>query len=437
MTHSLRIIATASGFGLLSCAALLAALYLFRAELYAQTEVVHAKLVDLYPVSEMTVSVNSFSQPQSGQLLLNLANTDTCTRWYIETLDQPSSFRRDSAPLIHLSEGVWTYRLKPEDCEITEPARTAIEVNISYGSLDAPAAAIQALDRETIQINRMNVPRAATSSWSVNEWIPETARFHSKYDTQAVGFLKENGYDETAPLRERIAFLASLVRKMMPDGSPPAYLNSLHPYDVLREAKDKGVGCFCRQWALVYVYLANIANMPSRLVFTGGADPVVDLGSHAFAETYVADEATWAYVDPTNDIALVTNNSDTLLNGVEIYNAITSGTTAGLTALTLAGETPQSIVSFRDVEGPVRHFMHRNNYLIFFGRFDGRYQMDPPGLPYYMAKLDRFLFQPQQYYGHVGFESYHWIRRTAFFGMIGFAAILVGSVLLFFARRTR
>ncbi len=47
----------------------------------------------------------------------------------------------------------------------------------------------------------------------------------------------------------------------------------------------------------------------------------VDMGSHAFSESYVPEEARWAYVDPTNGIALVTNGDGEVLNGAAIYMA--------------------------------------------------------------------------------------------------------------------
>ncbi len=429
----IRHIAVFSGVLAALSAALLFGLFQFRANVYAETEVVLSSMADLYAPTADAVAITGFHQKRPGEVTLEIANLSGCTAWQIAGGNADASTTADR-PTIELQPGTRDYYLTPTDCRIMEPARDAIEINISYGALDTPSARIQELSKEVVQINRVNVPLRADAPMPLERWVPDVFRHYPEEARAARAWLRAQGFDDTAPVLDRIVFLASIVRANMPSGTPPAFLNSIHPFQVLREGMENGVGCFCRQWALVYTYLANVAGLPSRMIFTGGADPVVDLGSHALAETYIADEARWAYVDPTNDIAYVTNEAGSIVNAAEIYLASTADMTGALTARSIDAELAD-FVPFPVVERPVRHFMHRSNYLIYFGALDGRYQLDPAGWRYYAAKIERFLFQPQRYFGHVAFQSYHWVRAAAFFAAIGSGLVFAVSAVVMIGRR--
>jgi len=203
----------------------------------------------------------------------------------------------------------------------------------------------------------------------------------------------------------------------MPSAAPPSYLDNLSPWRVFLEGKLKGAGNFCRQWSLVYGYLANLIGIPSRNVFTGGAMDNVDLGSHAFSESYIREQAGWAFVDPTTEIAYVTNAAGRMLSGAELYTAIITRTSSALTARALV-ENGYKSVPFATVGKALKQFMRRNSFLIYIGSHDGRYQMQGSGAARYVQQLYRFLFQPQQYFGFAHFVSFSWIRAAAFFTCI-------------------
>jgi len=403
-------------------------LYVFRAELYQWTEVEPATRGDLYPVARSATVITGFERLDDKTLLIDLSNADDCGPWSLALDGIPADTVSDSFPVLPLREGIRNYRLEPANCELSHPGIDALELDVHFAPLSTPSAAIQGLNQSQIQINQANLPIRLGSSESLSRWVPDIEASHPADQIHAArSYLEASGINMNASERELIAALARHVRRVMPDGTPPAYLNTLHPFDLLYEAETNGVGCFCRQWALVYTYLANVAGMPTRLVFTGGADPNVDMGSHAFAETYVASEASWAYVDPTNDISFITNRDNRLLSGADVYNASISRSGQTWLARSIAGAADMT-VPYPSISEPVTYFMHRMNFLIFFGSKDGRYQMDPHGFARYPVKIERFISQPQQYYGALGFKSYHWLRPLSFyaallFGMLGLALI--------------
>ena len=161
----------------------------------------------------------------------------------------------------------------------------------------------------------------------------------------------------------------------------------------------------------------------------------IDMGSHAFSESYIREEARWAYVDPTNDIAYVTNPAGGVLTGADLYMAIVSGNDRVLIARTFDADGRAADTPFAAAGKDVRYFMHRDNFLIYVGGLDGRYQLRGTGITRYGQMLSRFLFQPQQYFGYTHFVSYPWIRAVTFFTCLALTAAAFVFGLVGFLRR--
>lgn len=411
-------------------------LYIFRAEFYAQTEIEPATLGELYPVSTNALSIIRFEQRSLGHITLVLSNYGTCKNWHLFVNDKP--VKRISGPSLEipLTQGRRQYKLIPDDCTVLEPATKMIELDIHFGALGTPSAIIQDLSREQVQINSANIPVLMEPSAGFERWVPNVNTWRKEEKLSALKLLNDEGFDADASTRDKIYFLSSFVKRNMPSGSPPAYLNTITPWSVFRDASEKGVGCFCRQWSLVYGYLANVVGIPTRNLFTGGAMGDVDMGSHAFSESYIAEEARWAYVDPTNDIAYVTDQSGNVLTGADVYMASVTQMDGTLLARHLDGRNGK-FIPFDTVNEPVRYFMHRENFLIYIGAYDGRYQMDRLGLTRYPFKLWRFLFQPQQYYGYTPFVSFHWLRPVSFFIALLSGAFFLGVTFIKLIRRAQ
>lgn len=161
----------------------------------------------------------------------------------------------------------------------------------------------------------------------------------------------------------------------------------------------------------------------------------VDLGSHAFSESYVADEARWTFVDPTNEISYLQDDQGRLMSGAGVYMAALSNNLDGIQARMIGTNT--ALKPFRDVSEGIVSFMHRENVLIYIGSYDGRYQIDTHNLTRYAEKLWRFIAQPQQYFGYTPFTSYHWLRPFSFFMALISGLAFTLSMLILFSRRRK
>lgn len=398
-------------------------LYIFRAELYAITEIAPASLAELYPISPNTLAIRAFGTSQKQKLTLELVNAEGCTQWRVSSKGSRTENVVGANPTFLLLPGVHSYMISPQNCQIAAPDVDAIRINVFFGS--AESFTVQNLSDDQVQINGVNVPILMDAPSPFQRWVPSTDTMDPNEGNRAAQILTDAGFDPMWPTLRKIEFLVTLIREKMKGGAPPAHLNAMSPLSIFEESSTGKAGVFCRQWSLSYGYLANIAGVPTRNLFTGGAMNTVDMGSHAFSESYIEEEGRWAYVDPTNNIAYVTNSADGVLSGAEIYMASISSNERGLFAHHLSGGRI-SIVPYEQVSRDVRYFMHRENFLIYIGSYDGRYQMDGRGVGKYFKKLYRFLFQPQQYFGTVSFVSYHWLRAATFFLALTFGVVFAG-----------
>ena len=410
-------------------------LYVFRANLYAQTEVEPATLAELYPASTTAMAISGYTIDPGLALIPRLRNAQKCDGWRVEAGQAPST-EVEGVLRIPLQPGIHDYVARPRGCEIREPAIDAVRLNLFFGK--AETFGVQDLANDQYQVNSVNLPTVLAPPVPFSPLVPDVVASSSAEAEQARAMLVAEGFEPEAATREKIEFLAAFVRRHMPSGSPPAYLNTMSPWQVFLKGDRDGAGNFCRQWSLTYGYLANLAGIPTRNLFTGGAMEQVDMGSHAFSESYVREEARWAYVDPTNDIAYVMNSDGEVLTGADLYMAIVSGSDGALMARTFDEDGRTVDRPFAAVGKGVRHFMHRDNFLIYVGSQDGRYQLRGTGVERYGSMLYRFLFQPQQYFGYTHFVSYHWVRAATFFTcLVSAAAAVVFGVFGFLRRHPR
>jgi len=411
---------------------LFAGLYLKRAAFYAQTEIVPASLGALYPVASNTLVITKLT-PEPKAVKIDFNGNPGCRAWTIEIDGAPGGRLNGENPSLPLKSGPHDYALFPQDCTISSPAIEAVRLNMFFGAKET--FGVQNISIDQIQLNSANLPVLMEPPEDFSRWVPDIESRTGPEAQFARQTLLDAGYDNTWPVRDRIAFIASLVRERMPGGTPDERLNSLTPFALFTEAQAGRAENFCRQWSLSYGYFANAVGIPTRNLFTGGAMGTVDLGSHAFSESYLADEARWVYVDPTNEIAFLQDRKGRLLSGADVYMAAISDNLDGLQAR-MTGPTVV-MKPFREVSEGVVSFMHRENFLIYIGGFDGRYQMDAPNLMRYPYKIWRFIAQPQQYFGYTPFTSYFWLRPLSFFTALGSATLFALSALFLFRKKPR
>ncbi len=418
-TGCLAIAAGFGGFGVL---------YAKRGDLYALTEVRPASLSELYPVID-GVHIRDL-RLDGSHLVVTLAGADGCNRWRLSVDGRPVSDVEVwlGSLRLPLSEGVHDYRLAPEECNAS-----AVEMNLLFGR--AADWGVQNVPIDQVQVNAATVPFAvATSSRAM---VPDMDFYSAAEISRARALLDGAGYDARRPVLERVAFVQGFIHdRVSPrQGTPAERLNRLTPLAIFDEVVAGRAKVACRQYALLYSFFANAAGIPTRIVGTGGVLATVDMGSHAFAESFVRETGRWIYVDPTYGVAWVNGEDGQLLDAATVKAHVESGSAAALTAW----------IHGSDGYGPVRYdlaaegigaFFKRQTYLVYLGAHDGLYQMPASG-PFAAArKLWRFVAEPKLLHGQVSLESRHWLRPVSLgLGVVG--ALLLMSGLLVGRRRRR
>ena len=409
------------------------ALYAFRADVYATTEITPATLGELYPQSQDAIAITGLHpRPHAVQLIFN--GLEGCDRWHVRVDHADANTLQGASPVLPLGFGPHDYELTPLNCRTQDKSPQTIGLNFYFAPKETFGAQNVSIDQ--IQLNSSTIPVWMETPQSLSRWVPDVSARAIQETQSARQVLLDAGFHQDWSTREKIAFIATYIRDQMPGGTPAERLNTLTPFHLFREARAGRAKSFCRQWSLTYGFFANAVDIPTRNVFTGGAMGQVDLGSHAFSESYVAEESVWALVDPTDEIAYIQSPQGRLMSGADLYMAAINDNTRNLTARVTGSK--RQFVPFPTVSKDLLSFLSRESFLIYIGAYDGRYQLDAKGLKRYPEKIWRFIAQPQQYFGYTPFTSYHWLRPLSFFGAVlsGLSIVLVVLV-RWRTRRTR
>ncbi len=88
----------------------------------------------------------------------------------------------------------------------------------------------------------------------------------------------------------------------------------------------------CENYAEIYAFFANMANIPTRIVRLRGTIDKVKLSGHTFAESFITEQDKWAYVDLESKKLYVHNESGNLLNAIDVFHINRIGNYEGLVA---------------------------------------------------------------------------------------------------------
>jgi hypothetical protein len=297
---------------------------------------------------------------------------------------------------------------------------------------------------------RANVPCGDFDQYALSDWIDNYEYLDENTLKQADQLIhSKSGIRESDPTRTKIEKLFHVLKPALEGGRgvPADDSRWTTPWDLFQgmcRGERKG---WCTQHALIYVFFANRAGIPTRFVFTARtqSNSVVYTG-HAFAESYITEQNRWAWVDMDFGLASVTNKKGQVLNTAELmhlnqHDAFDScqarvyigsrwqdlpGVTTQDTVMTfpfpmVSGVAErqfisQAILKYRrppnveDVRGDYRGFLHNGTFL--------------------WGNLERYLFKPQlaySFYPTPGTATYR-VRRILF--ILFFIVLLIWIPLL-------
>lgn len=414
----------------LSGAAAIAA-FVFRGDLL-WLEYQPATLGEIYaPPPSAGAHISGFDKT-GNRLTVLMANTGTCERWRIIRDDGATQTIDGSVPVITLAPGRHTYQVDPLDCRDLVIPRP-LEFDIAFTpQANAPT---DAPHPDLINLYRAPLAVAPQSGPDFTRWIPPLEDYPAVDTAQAQQFLKRIGVTPDMTSREKITTVSVGLIARIKSGQPPADLDTMSPMQVLNVAEEKGVPLFCRQRALMKAFLLNVAGVPTRLVWSGRSIDGVLMSSHAFTESFVAEQGRWAYSDLSHNIDYLTGPDDRVLNAADMLFLISSGALSDTAAkwpthLAASGEPRRPLSP--DMRRSLAGVFTRNAILQYWGAHDRFvHQINPPFATKLAYRLRRYLLEPTLYIGLQRGYTFHWLRWAAILA----ALVSTGMVLVQSLRR--
>ncbi len=163
---------------------------------------------------------------------------------------------------------------------------------------------------------------APKASHIAAEYLKAEPRRKIKWAQLEVGEkLKLDQYPST---REKIAAITDhLLTEVQPFMGIPqeegTTLSGLELYEAMLEGRASIWGDNLNR---VYVALASALGIPTRMVEVGNSERVTTLAGHRFAESFLAEEGRWAFVDVSSRKAYVLGPAGLPLNAVELFDVL-------------------------------------------------------------------------------------------------------------------
>ncbi len=405
-----------------------------------------------YPLDLPTI--REWKLVERNRIQLNIACTAEVREWKILTdggKEQSGAGMRPSFSIDTTFSQLHTYRLIP----VPEGACPPIEISIRfysrefYGSLG--------MERPDAYVVRANVPCGDFEQYSVADWTDDYRYVGEESLAEADRLLREVvGIRKTDPTFVRMEKLVRFLRiKLRDSGGVPKdderWINPWILYNEMVNGTGKG---WCTQNAQVLVFWANRAGIPTRFVFGARTeDNTIVYTGHSWAESYVAEQNRWGFVDLTQGQTFITDREGQVLNTAELFhlnqnNAFDStfariyvdrlweghpGIRGNDTLVTVPFALCNSLVRSEFTAHSIFKYRRPPNVEdvreIYAGFFKDR--------TFFLGNLERYLFKPPLAYSFYPTEGGHttFVRRFLFFALL--ASLVLWLMLLFTGRRPR
>lgn len=404
-----------------------ALIFLFRGDLL-WLEYQGATLGDVYGIPpSLGARITGFDN-DGGQLTIFLEQEGDCRKWLVENSRQPPRIVTGDDPIVALVEGRHHYRVTPQACA-TGLLNGPLEFDIAYQANGDIGGG-----RKGDLINLFETPLkvAVRPGPRLARWIPPVDDYPADEVARARAFLAGIGVTDKMTAEEKLRTVSQGLLARIKSGQPPATLDSMTPMQVVDTAVSGGIPLFCRQRALMKAFLLNVAGVPTRIVWTGRSIDGVLMSSHAFTESYMADQGRWAYSDLSHGIPYLTDGRGRVLNAVDMLFLFSSGATdgAGVDWSARIGGPPEP---GGEVLKSLAGVFTRNAILQYWGAHD-RFvqQINPPFLTKLKYRFVHYLFEPTVYLGLQRGYAFHWLRGATILATL-FCALM--SVIIAWRRR--
>ena len=393
-----------------------------------------------YPLDIPTI--REWKLLERNRLQLDLACTRPIAEWRILTggaKEQRGLGLKPSFIIDTTFRELHSYRIVPV------PEGTCQPIEISIQCYPREFYASLGMQHDDVYIVRANVPCGKFEQFSISDWVDDYSYVGEEGLAKADRVLQEEvGIREGESTFVRMEKLFRYLRiKLKGVGGVPKdderWINPWLLYNEMVNGTGKG---WCTQHAQVWVFWANRAGIPTRFVFGARTeDNTIVYTGHAWAESFVAEQNRWAFVDLSQGHICIKDRASQVLNTAELFqlnqhNAFDStfarlyvdwqwekhaGIPGTDTVVTVPFEICNSLVRSEFTPHAILKYRRPPNVEdvreIYTGLFKDR--------AFFWGNLTRYLFKPQlaySLYPTEGGQTYL-IRRFLFFTLLGTFAI--------------
>lgn len=319
---------------------------------------------------------------ERGKVELRIRGGGTALRWKISDDTGDAYANEGKFPIIRLKEFRHVYKIRPEGQGPVEQ-----EITVAFGFY--PSEYYKKGGRtqpDNYWIVWASVPMGKFSRRPLSFWSDPYESIDASDREEAKRMLKEEvGLLDTDGTQARVEKIASWLMAKWKEGAgtpSDAIEKERSPLRVLKVVLSGEGKIWCAQHALIYHFFANMAGLPTRLVYLAGRlDNVITTG-HAFAETFFRELGIWAKVDPSLNKLLILNDAGQPLGSADVYNAIVSGNISGLRVRAFKEGEVVSI-PYAEVSGDDSYYYSAGAHLVFLRPGSAR-----------RPWIIRYLFQP-------------------------------------------
>lgn len=362
---------------------------------------------------------------QAGNKLAVQLNQKSCREWIVQAPGQPA-VTTQPVPILTLVPGRGHYR---GHCR-TQPGQR-FELGINY-TPQKGYRQIRSDYRDNYLILNSSLPIGTFEQTSLQEWMGYYGAYSEQDLLQSRRILRQEiGVRPDEPTLSKLEKIGTylLSHYYRYAGTPDQELASLDPPKMQaaldRDGAINGRGIWCTQFAALFTHYAKVAGIPSRRVFATGALSEVSLSGHAIAESYIAEQQRWAYMDLSSRKFFVFDpDTGLVLNTLDLFFYHQSGSQKRLRYRTLAGDEVVSkpyVSPAADIE---QDYFHANTV----------FQFARPVRDYYspLNRLRRYLISPDPAFSFHPFGNRHHLKYAALalLAIIGLLWLLLSRRLL-------
>ena len=272
-----------------------------------------------YPLDVPTIS--DWKMIDKNTVQANISWNKKVEKWQITCDGQHPQISEGKNPVIHLQndEGVYhQYTLTPL------PVGTGPDVNLTIRFYSKEFYAKRGMKHNDVFIIKPTVPYGDFKQYSVDYWVDDYKYVGEEGLAKVDRILRDEvGIQGSEPTFEKMEKLAGYLRVKLKNarGVPKDDARWMNPLLLFQEMVSGDCKGWCTQQGQIWVFFANCAGIPTRLLQGARTeDNHFVYTGHTWAESYIAEQQRWAFVDLSHSHIFITDKNGLVLNTAELFH---------------------------------------------------------------------------------------------------------------------